>query len=88
MVKRVFDLTLSSLGLFLLGPFLLCFMFIVWLSDFSNPLYIAPRVGKNGKIFRMIKIRSMVLHADRNGVETTGSLDTRITSVGRFYSTL
>jgi len=41
-------------------------------------------VGRNDQLFRMVKLRSMVIHADRTGVDSTGADDKRITAVGRF----
>ena len=40
-------------------------MFAVWLNDFSSPLYISNRVGKNGKLFKMYKLRSMIIDANK-----------------------
>jgi lipopolysaccharide/colanic/teichoic acid biosynthesis glycosyltransferase len=84
MIKRLFDLTISVLGLALLLPLLLPVLIIVWLRDFHSPLYVAERVGKDGKTFRMFKIRTMLINADRSGVDSTSVSDPRITEVGRF----
>ena len=83
MTKRLLDLIFSLFGLLLLGPFLIFFIFLVWLEDQANPLYFALRVGKNNKLFKMIKIRSMVVDADKKGAETIGLNDKRITKVGK-----
>lgn len=84
MIKRFFDLLLSFLGLSLLMPLLLIVLFIVWVQDFHNPFYVAPRVGINGKTFKMIKVRSMIIGADSTGVDSTKSDDQRITLIGKF----
>ena len=52
-MKRAFDLCFSLFGLLLMSPVLLVCMFLIWLKDFHSPFYIAPRVGRNGRIFRM-----------------------------------
>ena len=83
MTKRLLDFILSLFGLLLLGPFLIFFIFLVWLEDQGNPFYLASRVGKNNKSFKMIKIRSMVVDADKKGAETIGLNDKRITKVGK-----
>ena len=83
MNKRLLDLIFSLFGLLLLGPFLIFFIFLVWLEDQANPFYFALRVGKNNKPFKMIKIRSMVVDADKKGAETIGLNDKRITKVGK-----
>lgn len=66
------------------SPILLPVMFLVWLQDRQSPFYIAPRVGKGGRPFRMVKLRSMVVGADKTGVDSTGARDNRITPIGHF----
>ena len=56
---------------------------LVWLQDLKSPFYIADRVGKNRKIFKMVKLRSMVIGADKSGVDSTGANDSRITTIGK-----
>jgi lipopolysaccharide/colanic/teichoic acid biosynthesis glycosyltransferase len=81
-MKRLFDIIVSLTGLVLLSPILLTVIFLIWLQDFSSPLYIASRVGKNGKMFKMVKLRSMMIHADKSGVDSTALDDDRITWIG------
>jgi lipopolysaccharide/colanic/teichoic acid biosynthesis glycosyltransferase len=81
-MKRLFDILFSLIGFILLLPVLLIFMFLIWKQDFKSPFYVAPRVGKKGKLFTMVKLRSMVANADKNGVDSTASSDMRITQVG------
>jgi lipopolysaccharide/colanic/teichoic acid biosynthesis glycosyltransferase len=50
----------------------------------GNPFYGGWRVGKNGRLFRMWKFRTMVLHADKLGTSITTRRDPRITRVGWF----
>lgn len=83
-MKRLFDLVFSLFGLLLLSPLLMVVLFLVWWQDKHSPLYIAPRVGRNGRVFEMVKLRSMVVDADNSGVESTAASDTRITPVGHF----
>jgi lipopolysaccharide/colanic/teichoic acid biosynthesis glycosyltransferase len=82
--KRVLDVLLSVLGLTLFAPILLIVMFLIWLEDHSSPIYKAPRVGKNSRIFTMYKLRSMITGADKTGVDSTGATDSRITKTGKF----
>lgn len=65
------------------SPILLAFIVAVWLQNLKSPFYIAPRVGKNMKIFHMIKLRSMIMDADRTGVDSTAGDDCRVTSIGK-----
>ncbi len=82
--KRIIDVLLSTLGLFFLIPILIPILFLIWRQDKSSPFYIADRVGKNGKTFRMVKLRSMVVNADKSGVDSTSNNDQRITPIGQF----
>ena len=84
MVKRLMDITAAAAGLLILSPILITVAFIVYLQDFHNPLYIAPRVGKQRKIFNMVKLRSMIVAADKSGVDSTSTSDNRITWIGHF----
>jgi lipopolysaccharide/colanic/teichoic acid biosynthesis glycosyltransferase len=81
---RCLDIAASVLGLILLSPVLVPTMFLVWLQDRHSPFYIAPRVGKDGRLFRMVKLRSMQVNADSSGVDSTAAGDVRITRVGHF----
>jgi len=82
MLKRSFDIFFSSIGLISLSPIFLIFISLIYLQDKSNPFYKAPRVGKNGKIFIMVKLRSMIVNADKSKVDSTASDDMRITRIG------
>jgi len=82
--KRLLDILSSSLGLMLLGlliPF-------IWLANrlfAPGPLfYRQTRVGLHGRHFTILKLRSMIVMAERNGVVWTVEGDSRITGVGRF----
>lgn len=83
-MKRILDFILSLIGLVLASPILLPTIFLVWIQDWHSPFYIAPRVGKNERLFQMLKLRSMIINADKSGVDSTSSNDKRITVVGRF----
>jgi len=82
MIKRSFDIVISFFGLLIVTPFLLPVMFLVYKEDKKSPFYITLRSGRNGILFKMIKLRSMVSGADKSGVASTSSNDTRITPIG------
>jgi lipopolysaccharide/colanic/teichoic acid biosynthesis glycosyltransferase len=84
MVKRLIDFFASAMGLVVVSPIMLPVMLLVWLQDRHSPFYIADRVGYRGKNFRMVKLRSMVINADKSGVDSTAANDRRITAVGHF----
>jgi lipopolysaccharide/colanic/teichoic acid biosynthesis glycosyltransferase len=81
-MKRLFDILISLLGLIILSPVLLVFMYLVYHQDRHSPFYVAPRVGKDGLMFKMLKLRSMSVNADKSGVDSTSVDDVRITPVG------
>jgi lipopolysaccharide/colanic/teichoic acid biosynthesis glycosyltransferase len=83
-MKRLLDITAAAIGLTLFSPLLLILSIAIWLQDYHSPFYIAPRTGRGEKPFRMIKFRSMVIRADKTGVDSTAGDDPRITSLGKF----
>jgi lipopolysaccharide/colanic/teichoic acid biosynthesis glycosyltransferase len=83
LIKRLLDVLVSLVILIVSSPFLLIAMFLIWLQDGHSPFYIAPRVGKGSRLFRMVKLRSMIVDADKAKVDSTSANDARITGVGR-----
>ena len=83
-MKRLFDIFLSFHGLLILHPLLFTISLIIKLNNFGPVFYMAPRVGLNGKLFKMYKFRTMVVNADKIGASSTTSSDPRITRIGRF----
>lgn len=83
-MKRLFDIVAAACGLLAASPVLLPVMFLVWWQDKYPPFYLAMRVGKGDRPFRMVKLRSMVANADKSGVDSTGAHDQRITPVGHY----
>jgi lipopolysaccharide/colanic/teichoic acid biosynthesis glycosyltransferase len=83
-VKRLFDVMGALVGMALSAPVMVPCALLVFLGDRRTPFYVADRVGKDDQPFRMIKLRSMVIGADRSGVDSTAAGDSRITPVGAF----
>ncbi len=83
MLKRLFDILFALAVLVVFSPVLLITALAIWLYDFHSPFYVAPRVGRGGAAFRMVKFRSMVVNADRTGVTSTSAADSRITPTGK-----
>jgi lipopolysaccharide/colanic/teichoic acid biosynthesis glycosyltransferase len=83
-VKRLLDFVAALGGLVVASPLLIPVMILIWLQDYRSPLYIAPRVGLGGRLFRMVKLRTMIVNADKSGVDSTSAADRRITPVGHF----
>lgn len=84
MIRRAVDIFVSALVLILLSPLFLIIAIAIRLDSRGSAIYRASRVGKDGRRFRMIKFRSMILDADRTGPAVTSSEDRRITRVGHF----
>lgn len=84
MMKRLFDVLISSFGLFFTS-WLFAIMAIVIKCESRGPVfYRGVRVGRYGKPFRIYKFRSMVQDAEKTGVTSTNSQDNRLTKSGRF----
>ena len=83
MCKRIFDFICSLGCLIVLSPILFISILLIWLEDRKSPFYIAPRVGLNGKMFKIIKLRTMVIDAEKYGIHSTADDDNRITRVGK-----
>ena len=82
--KRLFDIVTSAVALLILLPVL--FACAVWISIDSPGgfFYRQERVGRNGKLFYMLKFRSMFTGSDSKGLLTVGNNDVRITRSGNF----
>lgn len=65
--KRVFDFCLSLIALIVLAPFLLVFAIIGAIKMKGNPFFYQERPGKDEKIFKLIKFRSMTEEKDKDG---------------------
>ena len=82
-MKRIFDFFFTTIALMILSPIFILFSLLVFLQDYKSPFYVANRVGLNGETFRMVKLRSMVVNADKSGLASTSNNDMRITPLGR-----
>ena len=85
-IKRFFDLILSIIGIIILSPVFLFISIILFFTYYTSPFYLQDRPGKNGKIFKLIKFKTM---SDRRDI--TGNLlpdAQRLTKIGRFMRSL
>lgn len=82
MIKRVLDIVLAAAILLLASPLLLVLLLLIWAADGAPPIYRGLRVGRGGRDFAMLKLRSMVPDAERNGRTSTPSSDERLTLLG------
>ena len=83
--KRVFDIVVSGTALVLLSPLMVILALIIRM-DGGTAFYRQKRLTKDGKIFEILKFRSMRMDAEKDGVArlSAGEADPRITKVGRF----
>lgn len=84
MVKRLFDITFSSLGLIVMFPFLILSAIVIKLDSKGPVFYRGKRIGRSGKLFRIFKFRTMVYDAEKIGGPSTADDDPRITKTGKF----
>ena len=83
MIKRIFDFLSSLLGLVILFPLLILISFAIKIDSSGPVLFSQKRVGKDGKLFTLIKFRSMIINQESNHTSTAKG-DERITTTGVF----
>ncbi|RMF48817.1 MAG: sugar transferase [Chloroflexota bacterium] len=84
MLKRTFDILVSTLALIVLAPVFAVVAIAIKISSPGPIFYRATRVGRYGVPFKLYKFRSMVVDADKIGGGITTAQDSRITPIGRF----
>jgi lipopolysaccharide/colanic/teichoic acid biosynthesis glycosyltransferase len=82
MIKRAFDILFSFLGLVILLPVFLVISALIALDSGGGIFYRQQRVGLEGKLFNLLKFRTMRTGSDKMGLLTIGSDDNRITATG------
>ncbi|MDO4300477.1 MAG: sugar transferase [Clostridia bacterium] len=94
-IKRVFDIISSGIAIIVLSPVMIITAAAIVIESPGSPIFAQERVGRNGKIFKMYKFRSMCLDAEKklkklqSQNEADGPVfkikdDPRITRIGRF----
>src|SRR5690606_22244250 len=84
MIKRIFDVVFSLIGLLTLSPFLLIIAILIKIDSKGAVFFIQERVGKNNKNFSIYKFRTMYVASLNQGFLTLGNKDSRITRIGLF----
>mgnify|MGYP001211032730 FL=1 len=82
-MKRIIDVFISILGLTILSPLFLLLSIFVKISSRGPVFFIQKRVGKGGKIFKMIKFRTMYIYQTSDSTISIKG-DNRVTRLGRF----
>ena len=83
-MKRLFDIVVSGIGLILLSWLFLILAIAIKIDGPGGVFFRGPRVGQNGKTFRIFKFRSMIPDCEGKGKWNVGDDDDRITRVGHF----
>jgi lipopolysaccharide/colanic/teichoic acid biosynthesis glycosyltransferase len=82
--KQGFDIIFSIFVLFWLSPLLLLIMILIKLDSPGPIFFLQERIGREGKPFKIIKFRTMVMDAERNGPKWADKNDQRVTRVGLY----
>lgn len=84
MIRRVLDVGLATFGLVLTSPVLLIAALAIKLTSPGPVLFRQQRVGLNGSLFKILKLRTMQVDSESVGGQLTVGADPRVTRVGRF----
>ncbi len=83
-LKRVADIVLSIFIIFITFPLIIISGLLIYLEDRGPILYFQKRVGKNGINFKLCKLRTMNIYAEKKGVQWSQKNDSRVTNIGKF----
>jgi len=83
-IKRIFDITASGLGIIVLSPILIVIALIIKKESDGPVFFKQIRVGEKGRNFEILKYRTMVVDAEKMGRQITVGNDNRITKIGGF----
>jgi undecaprenyl phosphate N,N'-diacetylbacillosamine 1-phosphate transferase len=82
--KSLFDFCFSFICILIFLPFFIVIVVLIKIFDPGPVFFLQERVGKNEKIFKIYKFRTMVVNADKIGPILTQTNDPRITKIGKF----
>lgn len=86
-VKRLLDIIVALVAMIPVGIVMLVVAPLIYFTDKGSVFYNAPRMGRNGKVFRMYKFRSMRMNApdlrNADGSTYNGEDDPRVTKIGK-----
>ena len=87
-IKRFMDVVLSILAFLLLIPLYLILAIGVKASSPGPIFFLQERIGINGRVFKIIKFRTMYVDSEKHGPQLSSAHDPRITRIGRFMRKL
>ena len=82
--KRLIDIVISFFSILFLIPIYILISIGIKRSSKGPILFTQERIGKNGKAFKIIKFRTMIVNAEKNGPQLSSTYDSRITQFGKF----
>ena len=82
-IKSSIEFIFSLLLLIIAVPICILACIAIYVELRVNPIYIQNRVGLNGRVFKIYKLRSMYIDAEKDGPKWASENDERITKVGR-----
>ena len=82
-MKRFLDILISIIAILILSPFSLLLVVLIKIDSKGPVLFYQERIGCNGKIFKIIKFRSMYTDAEIRGPQLSGDGDSRVTRLGQ-----
>ncbi len=83
-LKRIIDILVSVVALFVLFPFLMLISIVIKLTSRGKIFFAQERIGYNSRPFQIIKFRTMVSNAEFDGPQLSSANDKRITKFGKF----
>lgn len=84
-IKRFLDIFISAIGLLILWPVMLIVAIAILIESGNEVIFKQERIGKNGKVFKLYKFRSMIKNAEHQGTGVYSYKgDARVTKVGKF----
>ncbi len=81
-IKRIAEFIISIFLLFLTTPILIFSVLAIFIEDGGSPFYSQERTGIDGKVFKIMKLRTMIINAENNGPKWSTKNDKRITKIG------
>ena len=85
-IKRIIDILGSLIGMIILLPLFIIIAILIKLTSEGPVFFRQERLGKDGKVFKILKFRTMVVNAEKigDGLKVKSENDSRITKIGRF----
>lgn len=85
-IKRIIDILGSLIGMIILLPLFIIIAILIKLTSEGPVFFLQERLGKDGKVFKILKFRTMVVNAEKigDGLKVKSENDSRITKIGRF----